>query len=882
MTLLRATFFLLLLTLGSSIIGYWPQTKWPEGKFALPSTRAQVNNSTTNDDDCGLNCCPESSDFAFEIGTRVFDCEDTKPVSAHSVSMHLELRLDSEKDIHLSFCSKTVTLKDKDLTGGPWPNGQYCFYQVDDSCPDGFEDGWILWQDERNQNRNSWRGVMPTGQYDLPAQTKMNFCCITTGDPDIPVELPRGRNFALLKYGDTCQKVEGTQVRTEYILWDNDERDLSQPKFGGTIPQEGVTDLGDVKLEFCYYTKISYCGDPGIPEHGQVGGEKFNEGSTLNFSCDEGYKLEGYDRITCLSRELWNAELPSCREIKNCEENNGGCDHVCIDLEAGKHECRCNPGYELIDDTRCQDIDECSDPDVAGECEHRCVNDRGSYHCDCDTGYELDPDDRSCSDVDECYDESSCDQNCHNFEGGHECSCYEGYEIGSPRNKCIDIDECELIPRKCDQVCNNREGSYRCSCIDKFELDGDGSTCVPIDPCLKSHNNCDQLCQRVGERDYQCGCTDGYELLEDRRTCVDINECLSDKTNKCQQECTNVEAGYECHCKPGYVLDKDSYTCNDIDECACDDDSGCGGCEQLCVNTEGSFHCSCKSGYVPLRRDASLCVIPWSKFDPCLAGECLDVKNADCIRRDKNETFCQCKLGFYQGNDDYGKMECVKEHCDENPCPAGHTCEERPDDRICIPIDGEAPVSKNQSGGNDSVKNIIIITVAVVVAWFIIITIIILIIRKRRFKKKKPRPNGYTNIAGYPVVPSLPNNLPMNRSSLLDNPIYHASSYTARESGEHEYEELDKLGHRRKKFASNSYDQGINNVLEYNDDGEPYSYAVTPGPPPPLISFLPLSLPLSLRLSTCDPLGMPSQQGFTTSRCSVVAIETPRQQREVS
>ena len=46
---------------------------------------------------------------------------------------------------------------------------------------------------------------MPTGQYDLPSQTKMNFCCITTGDPDIPVELPRGRNFALLKYGDNCQ-----------------------------------------------------------------------------------------------------------------------------------------------------------------------------------------------------------------------------------------------------------------------------------------------------------------------------------------------------------------------------------------------------------------------------------------------------------------------------------------------------------------------------------------------------------------------------------------------------------------------------------------------------------------------------------------------------
>ena len=59
------------------------------------------------------------------------------------------------------------------------------------------------------------------------------------------------------------QQVEGTQVRTEYILWDNDNRSPTQQSHGGTIPREGVTDLGDVKLEFCYYTKISYCGNPG-------------------------------------------------------------------------------------------------------------------------------------------------------------------------------------------------------------------------------------------------------------------------------------------------------------------------------------------------------------------------------------------------------------------------------------------------------------------------------------------------------------------------------------------------------------------------------------------------------------------------------------------
>jgi hypothetical protein len=57
--------------------------------------------------------CPESYNFVFETGTRVFDCEDDGPSSAHSVSMHLVLRLDSEGDIHQSFCSKTVTLDGK-------------------------------------------------------------------------------------------------------------------------------------------------------------------------------------------------------------------------------------------------------------------------------------------------------------------------------------------------------------------------------------------------------------------------------------------------------------------------------------------------------------------------------------------------------------------------------------------------------------------------------------------------------------------------------------------------------------------------------------------------------------------------------------------------
>ena len=49
--------------------------------------------------------------------------------------------------------------------------------------------------------------MLPKGEYDVPNQTKMFFCCRTDGDPDVPVELPRGRSFAFLKYGDRCQVI---------------------------------------------------------------------------------------------------------------------------------------------------------------------------------------------------------------------------------------------------------------------------------------------------------------------------------------------------------------------------------------------------------------------------------------------------------------------------------------------------------------------------------------------------------------------------------------------------------------------------------------------------------------------------------------------------
>lgn len=800
-----------MVSLSSAIVGYWPHSTWPKGTFSIPSTKSIG--------------CPESSDFSFEVGTRIFDCEDDNPVSSTSIGIHLELIVDSEKDVHMSFCSKTVKISDDTKTGGDWPSGKYCFFKFGEHCPAGFEDGWILWKDEVTRNRNDKKGLLPAGEYDIPNQTKILFCCRVDGDPDKMIELPRARSFALLKYGDKCQQVEGTRIFEEFVVWDN-ENSGTGAESGGVVPETGVTMHGDVRLNFCYYSKIQYCGDPGVPENGTVDNDKYTAGATLRFSCDEGYKLSGFDEITCLSTELWNADVPACKVIRPCKEDNGGCEQVCVDLGLGHHTCECNDGYLLSEDQKkCHDIDECAVEEISGQCEHQCVNENGGYRCSCNNGYELSPDERTCRDLDECLN-NPCDHKCQNTEGGYTCSCYPGYQIGSPPTKCDDVDEC--LHQVCEQVCYNIKGSYKCSCIEGFGLDHDNKSCININPCADSFNQCEEKDScRVLEIDdrkiAECSCSQGFRLNRDGRQCDDINEC-TEGMHYCSQICDNTEGDYTCRCKAGYVLASDGYTCNDIDECSCGAREGCGGCQHNCVNTVGSYHCSCREQYLPLTPDSTKCVIPYSPEDPCLQRNCLEMKYAEC-QRNGDHTACVCKEGYFMN---YNGTTCFEDHCATNPCPDNEKCQEQGEGRICIPSDGVADknVGGEMSWLNDNIMAVLI-TAGVVVAWFVIMLTVIMIIKRRRARKMK-RNYGYNNLTGYPDItpaplPSLP------RPAMLDNPIYHSSTTMQREE-EHEYEELDKLGHRHRKFeAANSYDQGLENVNE----GEAYSYAVTPGPPPP-------------------------------------------------
>ncbi|TMS02715.1 Signal peptide, CUB and EGF-like domain-containing protein 1 [Larimichthys crocea] len=111
--------------------------------------------------------------------------------------------------------------------------------------------------------------------------------------------------------------------------------------------------------------------------------------------------------------------------METCAVNNGGCDRTCKDTATGVR-CSCPVGFTLQPDGKtCKDIDECQENN--GGCDHFCRNTVGSFECSCQKGHKLLTDERTCQDIDECSFERTCDHTCINYPGSFECLCNKGY-----------------------------------------------------------------------------------------------------------------------------------------------------------------------------------------------------------------------------------------------------------------------------------------------------------------------------------------------------------------------------------------------------------------------------------------------------------------------
>lgn len=59
------------------------------------------------------------------------------------------------------------------------------------------------------------------------------------------------------------------------------------------------------------------CGDPGIPSNGTRLGTQFSVGSTVEYKCNEGFKLVGTRTRTCLITQRWSGFLPYCEAVED-------------------------------------------------------------------------------------------------------------------------------------------------------------------------------------------------------------------------------------------------------------------------------------------------------------------------------------------------------------------------------------------------------------------------------------------------------------------------------------------------------------------------------------------------------------------------------------
>ncbi|KAF7648154.1 hypothetical protein LDENG_00161250 [Lucifuga dentata] len=128
-------------------------------------------------------------------------------------------------------------------------------------------------------------------------------------------------------------------------------------------------------------------------ELGCVNGKKLYFLPSPGFKCRSGECIS-MEKVCNNKRDCrdWSDEPIRLCGSNECLFNNGGCSHICKDLKIG-YECLCPAGYYLLDTKRCEDIDECANPET---CSQICINQIGSFKCECEEGYQVDPATKAC------------------------------------------------------------------------------------------------------------------------------------------------------------------------------------------------------------------------------------------------------------------------------------------------------------------------------------------------------------------------------------------------------------------------------------------------------------------------------------------------------
>ncbi|XP_076132837.1 signal peptide, CUB and EGF-like domain-containing protein 3 [Alosa pseudoharengus] len=288
--------------------------------------------------------------------------------------------------------------------------------------------------------------------------------------------------------------------------------------------------------------------------------------------CREGYFLSD-NQHTCIQRP----KVLSGKEGATCMDKHHGCAHICRETPKGGIACECRPGFHLTKNQRdCKLTCKYGN----GGCQHICEEADQGPRCACHLKFALHNDGKTCVGERErivpqqsapqlfpnetcAVNNGGCDSTCHDAMAGVRCSCPVGFTLQPDRKTCKDIDECGQSNGGCDHVCRNTVGSFECSCKKGYKLLTNERTCQDIDECSYDRA-CEHSCVN-SPGSFQCLCNKGYVLYGGAH-CGDIDECSINRGG-CKVSCVNTLGSYECTCNPGSKLHWNKKDCIEVVKC---------------------------------------------------------------------------------------------------------------------------------------------------------------------------------------------------------------------------------------------------------------------------------------------------------------------------
>ena len=133
--------------------------------------------------------------------------------------------------------------------------GSYCVYQYGTSCPTGFGNGWIAWDDEDTYNVNKYNGILPAGIYDV--NTNIKYCCDKSGQWYNAIKLPVDRPFYLLPRNSpgpnpNCQIIKWAMTSLEHITYDTENTQNRDKSVGDHVFYKKKHESA-LQMYYCYY-----------------------------------------------------------------------------------------------------------------------------------------------------------------------------------------------------------------------------------------------------------------------------------------------------------------------------------------------------------------------------------------------------------------------------------------------------------------------------------------------------------------------------------------------------------------------------------------------------------------------------------------------------